>query len=330
MNPVALTIDLGGTDIKAGLVDASGAIHDDFRVPTGDDLGAETVAARIMEVIGSLNSKAALRGLFPQGIGIGVPGGVYEDRATISQAPNFPAWRDVPMKSLIEKQTGMPVLLDNDANLAALGESWMGAGLDVDSMILFTLGTGVGGGVILDGEIWRGAWGMAGEIGHVTVDPGGPQCGCGNHGCLEALAGKKALIEAAISVVAENRSPILQNLIEGDAALMNPKHIYDAAKAGCEACRQIFAAMGENIGIVCASLLNVLCVEKFVLGGGISGAFEFIIDSVNREILKRAYRIPASRVRVEKAVLGNRAGLLGAGKMILDYMPAINNGRGGQ
>ncbi len=317
MKSVALAVDLGGTDIKAGLIDSEGDLLDDFRIPTGNDLSADAVAAKLVDVIAKLETKATDRGYSPIGIGVGVPGAVYEDRATISQAPNFPLWRDIPMKLLIGKQIDLPVLLDNDANLAALGESWMGAGRDVESMILFTLGTGIGGGIILDGNIWRGAWGMAGEIGHITVEKNGPRCGCGNNGCLEALVAKMAIINSAKAIVAEGQSPILEALIKGDSEQITPKTVFNAAQVGCPASLHLFQKMGEYIGIVCASLLNVLCVEKFVLGGGMSEAYEFINKAVLKEIHQRAYRIPAERVLVEKAQLGNHAGLLGAGKMAL-------------
>jgi len=318
MKSIALAVDLGGTNIKAGLVDEAGVLHDYLITATGLDLSEEAVADRLSHIISDLKSKADAQGYTVSGIGVGVPGGVYEDRATISQAPNFPSWRDVPMKQFLEERIELPVLLDNDANLAAYGESWMGAGRDVDSMILLTLGTGIGGGVILDGKIWRGAWGMAGEIGHVTVERDGPLCGCGNNGCLEALAGKNAIIEEAYRMVTDGKSPTLETLVQGNADRIVPETIFQAACKGCVASRLLFEKMGENIGIVCASLLNVLGVEKFILGGGMSGAYEFIYGSVVQEIRRRAYRIPADRVRVEKALLGNKAGVLGAGRMVIN------------
>ena len=320
MQSIALAIDLGGTNIKAGLVDCNGNLLGDCLVNTGADLRAEVVADRIAQVIFDLSQKAKERNFRPLGVGIGVPGAVYEDRATVSQAPNFPQWRDAPIKSLMEQRIDLPVLLDNDANLAALGESWTGAGRDAKSMILFTLGTGIGGGIILDGKIWRGAWGMAGEIGHITIEPDGPACGCGNAGCLEALAAKNAVIKNAALLVTQGKAPILKELVKGDIDAVVPEIIFQAAKSGCQASQGVFEKMGKDIGIACASLLNVLCVEKFVLGGGMCGAYEFFIESLKSEIQRRAYRIPAERVRVEKARLGNTAGLLGAGKMIMDLL----------
>ncbi len=305
-------VDLGGTAIKAGLFDGHGQALAETRVPTGEDLRAEAIANRIAAVVRDVCGATK-----PAGLGIGVPGGVHGDGRTISQAPQFPLWKDVDLASMLEERLGGAVALDNDANLAALGEAWLGAGRDVANLAMYTLGTGVGGGLILGGRPWRGAWGMAGELGHVTIDPDGPICGCGNRGCLESLANIKAVVARGKDALASGRSDILREISQDRLDPVTPEAIYDAAKRGCPACREIFEDVGRFLGIAAAGLLNVLNVETILVGGGMSGAWEFIADALRREIRARAFRVPAERVVVRRAELGNRAGLVGAARMAL-------------
>ncbi|MCC6157787.1 MAG: ROK family protein [Deltaproteobacteria bacterium] len=313
--PLSVTVaavDLGGTAIKAGLFDGHGHALAEKRVPTGDDLRAEAIADAIVSVVRDVCGTHATAGL-----GIGVPGGVYADGRTVSQAPQFPLWKDVDLASMLEERLACPVALDNDANLAALGESWLGAGRGVQNLAMYTLGTGIGGGLILAGRVWRGAWGMAGELGHVTIDRDGPLCGCGNRGCLESQANLKAVVARGEDALNHGRSPILREISRDRLDPVTPEAIYDAATRGCATCREIFEDVGSFLGIAAAGLLNVLNVETILVGGGMSGAWEFIEDSLRREIRSRAFRVPAEMVVVRRAELGNRAGLVGAARMAL-------------
>lgn len=313
--PLSVTVaavDLGGTAIKAGLFDGHGHALAETRVPTGDDLRAEAIADRIVRVVRDVRGTHSTAGL-----GIGVPGGVYAGGRMVSQAPQFPLWKDVDLVAMLEERLACPVALDNDANLAALGEAWQGAGRGVANVAMYTLGTGIGGGLILGERVWRGAWGMAGELGHVTIDPDGPVCGCGNRGCLEPLANIRAVIARGHAVLERDQSPALREISQNCLDRVTPEAIYDAAKNGCAACREIFEHVGRCLGIAAAGLLNVLNVEAILVGGGMSGAWEFIEDSLQREIRARAFRVPAERVVVRRAELGNRAGLVGAARMAL-------------
>ncbi|NLH50325.1 MAG: ROK family glucokinase [Myxococcales bacterium] len=312
MNRVAIAIDLGGTDIKGALLDREGRLHSPRRVPTGEDRSPAKVVDRLADLIDGLQKTA---GGAAFGVGIGVPGGVYPDSKKISQAPNFPGWYDVDLVSPLMQKTGLPVAIDNDANVAGLGEFEFGAGKAVDSMVLITLGTGIGGGIILDGRIWRGQWGMAGEIGHITIEPEGVLCGCGNRGCIEAYASGPALVRQAKEALArEPGAPLLQ-LAGGDPDRITPKLIYDAAKQGCPVSRAVFEKASRYLGNMMASVLNLLNVPLFVIGGGVSASFDLLYEPMRDEIRRRAYRIPGENVAIQRAILGNDAGMIGAGML---------------
>ncbi len=317
MNKMAIAIDLGGTFIKGALVDRAGRIVSPTQTPTGKDLSPKAVIDRLVDVIQRLRAVAEKDGGNTViGVGLGCPGGVYRDRARVSQSPNFPQWRDVQLRGPLEERLGLPVVLENDANVAALGEQWLGVGRDVDSLVLLTLGTGIGGGVILNGRIWQGEWGMAGEIGHITVERDGPLCGCGNRGCLEAVAAGPAIVRRAKEAIARGEGRLLLQMLDGDIEKVTPLAVYDAARQGGAVCENILHEAAQYIGIVIASVLNVLNVPLFVIGGGISAAFDVLGPIIRQEVRARAYRVPGENVRIERAALGNDAGALGAGLLV--------------
>ena len=216
----------------------------------------------------------------------------------------------MPIRKMLSRRIRKPLYLENDANAAALGEKWMGAAKDVRDFCFITLGTGVGGGLVLDDKIWHGADGMAGEVGHMTIDPNGPPCGCGNRGCLEMYASAKALqrmVRQALSSGRRSRffSEIRGKEISGDA-------IHRAARGGDRVSREAFARMGSALGIGIASLINLLNLEKVVFGGGLSAAWKFFSPTLRGEVKSRAFAAPARRVRIVRASAGEDAGVLGA------------------
>jgi glucokinase len=308
-----IAIDLGGTEIKAALMDRDGRAHTVRRVATGDDRSPELVRGRLAGVIDMLRAEAG--GDPVLGVGIGSPGGIDPATGIITQNPNFPGWRDVDLCGPLSKAIGLPIALDNDANLAALGEFTHGAGRGVDSLVFVTLGTGIGGGIILNGRIWRGAWGMAGEIGHVIVEPEGLPCGCGSWGCVESYASGPAMVRQAREALAAGRGEVLLALAGGDPLAVTPKLLYDAAMQGCEASREVFRRSARYLGMMLASVLNVLNTPLFVIGGGVSASFDLLYAPMREEVRRRAYRIPGENVRIERAKLGNDAGTIGAGML---------------
>jgi len=309
MAGVVIGIDLGGTFIKAALVDSRGRILARMKRPTEAAMGRERVVDNVFSIVRDLKAiSRSLGGI--SALGMGIPGVIDIRRGVISTSPNLPGWENIPIRKLLSRRIGMPLYLENDANAAALGEKWMGAGKDVQNFCFITLGTGVGGGLVLDGRIWHGADGMAGEVGHMTIDPHGPRCNCGNRGCLEMYASTKALqrmIRQAQSSGKRSRffGQIRDQEISGDV-------IHRAAKGGDRVSRDAFARMGSALGIGIASLVNLLNLEKVVVGGGLSASWKFFLPALREEVAARAFAAPARRARIVRATAGEDAGVLGA------------------
>jgi glucokinase len=312
MNETVIAVDLGGTEIKAALMNRDGRALATRRVATGADRPPAAVIERIAALVAELRKETGDAVL---GVGIGSPGGIYPETGIISQNPNFPGWLDVDLCGPLAKIVDLPVAIDNDANLAALGEYVHGTGRGAASMVLLTLGTGIGGGIILDGRIWRGAWGMAGEIGHVIVEPEGHPCGCGSWGCVEQYASGPAMVREARAALAAGQGSVLRELAGGDPLAVTPKMVYEAACAGCETSRAVLHKAARYLGMAMASVLNILNAPLFVIGGGVSAAFDLLYEPLREEVRRRAYRIPGERVRIERALLGNDAGTIGAGML---------------
>lgn len=311
----SIGIDLGGTFIKGGLIDLEGKIRIKDRIPTGSR-EFNDVCRTLSQFIKKLLQKAEMNQDRILGIGIGSPGGIRSDRATISQSPNFPTWKNTNLKRAMHKLGHENLILENDANTAALGENWLGSGSMFDDMAMFTLGTGVGGGVILNRKIWRGQWGMAGELGHLTIHLYGPVCGCGNRGCLESYLKSDAILNEARQMLQNNRALILANIVQSNLDKMTPKDVYEAAMQGDKDCLSLFEKLGRYLGVAIADILNVLNLPIFVIGGGIGSAFDLMEPSIRDEVSHRAFREPALSVQIAKATLGSDAGMFGAAKLV--------------
>jgi glucokinase len=299
-------VDVGGTKILGGVVDDDGRIVEELRVesPAAD---VDAITAAIAGVVDAL----ALRHDFQQ-VGVGAAGYIDKARSTVQFAPNI-AWRDVPLKSVLEKATGKSVVIENDANAAAWGEFAYGAAADVDDLLLITVGTGVGGGLVLDGELYRGAFGIGAEIGHMRVVPGGVLCGCGNHGCFEMYASGNALVrfarEAALAGIASGLLERAGGRVEGITGPL----VTEAAQDGDQHAVALLGELGRWLGEGIASLTAVLDPAMVVLGGGVSEAGDLLLEPTRAafasHLTGRGHR-PVLDIR--KATLGNRAGLIGA------------------
>jgi glucokinase len=276
-----------------------------------------------------------------QGIGIGVPGIIDLKTGMLRESPNLPGWAETPVRAEIERLLGTRVILENDANVAALGEKWLGAARDVDDMAMLTLGTGVGGGIVLKGRIWHGMTGMAGEFGHMTVEPEGPRCGCGNRGCLEQYASATAVVRMAKEAIESGRAPGLAKAASTDPEFSS-KAIYNLAIQGDEEAKKIFGRVGRALGICLANLVNAFNLNMYVIGGGASSAWEafspYIFEELRQRSLVYAATAPASTLSdganasgrlgpegstktiVTLALLGSDAGLYGAAQL-----PLTNN-----
>lgn len=311
----AIGIDLGGTYIKGGVIDSRGRVLFKDRIPTGNR-DFHNVCETLSGFIGQLLSETDMNTERLEGIGVGSPGGIRNDHATVSQSPNFPTWKNVNLIEALADLGHRKLILENDANTAALGENWIGSGAEFDHMAMFTLGTGVGGGIILNRKIWRGQWGMAGELGHLTIDPNGPKCGCGNYGCLESYLKSDAIKEQAHILIKKDKAPILQTIVQSNFDKITPEVIYEAANQGDEDCQKLFGKLGRYLGIVIADILNVLNLPFFAIGGGIGAAFDLMKSSIFDEVSRRAFRDPAQAVQIAQATLRSDAGMLGAAKLV--------------
>ena len=307
MADYTIGIDLGGTNLRAAAIDHSGNMLEKISGKTNFAEGREAVISDIVSEISKLRAKYGAPGL--AGIGVGVPGFIRMKEGLITNSNNLPYLENVPVRDIVSDRLGARVILENDANAAALGEKWIGAGRDVDDLVLLTLGTGIGGGIIANGRIVRGFVGMAGELGHTTIVPTGNPCGCGNQGCLEKHASATAVTAMAH----------LMHLGED----LTAKDVFDLAQQPGEKgdkARSIFRVMGEALGITLATLVNTFNFPLYLLSGGVLAAWDLFEPPMLRTLEQRSYtyRATVNETRVAKAALGNEAGLFGAA-----YLPWI-------
>jgi len=296
MAEYSIGLDLGGTNLRAAAIGRDGRILHKLAVSTNPSLGREAVLGDMTGIINQVKERVGAAGL--AGIGIGVPGFIILKEGKITNSNNLACLENFPIRDEIARRLGTPVILENDANAAALGEKWMGAGRDVDDLVLLTLGTGIGGGVIVGGRALHGYLGMAGELGHITVNPMGNPCGCGNRGCLEKHASATAVSALArVLNVGEN---------------LTAKQICALATSGDERALRVWSLMGEALGVALAMLVNIFNAPLYLLSGGMLPAWEFFAPTMMDVIRQRSFTFRASETRIEKATLGNEAGLYGA------------------
>ena len=303
------SVDLGGTNIHAALADADGRLVAEEKVPTDSHEGPQRVLARIAALVNTLASRAGAK---PQALGVGVPGLVDVGRGVTKFFPNLPTqWRDIAVRATLEPEVGCPVFILNDARTATLGELVFGHGRNADTLIYLGLGTGVGGGVVIEGKLRLGPLGAAGEIGHQTVLPDGPLCGCGNRGCLETLVSAPALMAEGVRLMRSGQSARLHELTEGSADRVTPETMAAAARSGDQAVALAFARAGEWLGIGAANMVTVLHPEIVVIGGGVALAGDLFLPTVIETVRRRVGMFPTDSVRIVISELGDRAGLLG-------------------
>ncbi len=312
MGHVVIGVDLGGTNLRTAILSPDGEILDRHKEATHATDGWKKVVERLTENIKRQRDIATQKGLEVSAVGVGAPGVIQGDKGIVVKSPNFPDWNNLPLKDLLEKTLGTPVFIENDANAAALGEQWRGAGRGIKSMILLTLGTGVGGGIILDNKIWHGADGMAGEIGHMTLIPDGRPCSCGNTGCLEMYASARGIVQSYREALGTSGSP----------KHITSAQVYEAARAGNEIGVRVMKEMGRMLGIGIASLINIFNPERIVIGGGVKDAWPLFIGATREEIIKRAFEVPAKRTEIVSSQLGDDAGMAGAAAVALQLIQA--------
>lgn len=307
MSSLFLGIDLGGTDTKYGIVDGEGRVLRSAKNPTHGEEGYEKVLNRIAEF-----AKDLING-YPgvTAVGMGCPGPLNSRLGIVYETPNLPGWNNVPVQKILEEKIGLPVTLNNDANAAAFGEFWVGAGKEVGSMILFTLGTGVGGGIILDGKLYDGPDTTAGELGHMVINFDGPKCGCGNKGCIEAYASATAIRRDVKQALASGVQTSIE-IPDGAEDDFGTKVVFDAAVKGDKFAIELFEKVGFYLGVAAGSIVNIFNPEMIAYGGALSNAGDFIFEPLKKTMKEIAFETPAKRCEIRQASLGNDAGIIGA------------------
>ncbi|MBZ5509512.1 MAG: ROK family protein [Acidobacteriia bacterium] len=342
MTTFAIGVDLGGTNLRIAAVDSAGKtlekITTSTQVARGRDQVIDEMCGAIQEIVDKLRNTGVLAG-----IGIGVPGIIEMQTGMLRDSPNLPGWQNYPVRDEIERRLKTTVVLENDANAAALGEKWLGAATTVDDMIMLTLGTGVGGGIVLGGKIWHGMTGMAGEPGHINVEPDGHPCNCGSRGCLEQLASATAVKRMAMEAVETGKAPQMAQAMKASPEFSS-KAIYDLAMEGDAPAQEIFRRVGRALGTVLADLVNIFNIPMYVIGGGVASAWDAFAPSMMETVRKNSfvYRAtappkdapanadagrggPPRFTVISQARLGSDAGLIGAARlpMISSHSPRV-------
>jgi len=307
---LAIGIDLGGTGIKLGVVNAQGTMSQTFRFMTPSKSDPAQVAAMIIEEAEALIRTVGRNRIV--GIGIGAAGDVDPDNGVIRLSPNL-NWRHVPLKKMLQRRLKFRITVENDANVAAWAAYVVEAKRKVDNLLCITLGTGIGGGIVLGGKLFRGATGTAGEIGHMTLYPEGIPCNCGNNGCLERYVGARAMVEEARRAIEKGETTIIPKLIGHDVSRLNPLSIDQAARQGDRVALALWQQSGERLGIALASVINILNPHMIVLAGGLSRARRLLLDPLQRTILQRAFPTPAKEAKLVISKLDQDLGIVGAG-----------------
>jgi glucokinase len=310
-------IDLGGTTVKFAILTEKGEIQQKWSIETDIRNEGNNIIPSIVE---SINHRLNIYGLSANdflGIGMGSPGTVNREKGTVIGAYNL-NWSTLkPVKELIEAGTGIPFYIDNDANAAALGESWKGAGEGGANVVFITLGTGVGGGVIAEGNLIHGVRGAAGEIGHIIVDPNGNRCTCGNHGCLETVASATGIVRLARDLSEEFAGESELKWFIDDGQEVTSKTVFDLAKRDDRLAAIVVDKFYFYLGLACANIANILNPEAIVIGGGVSAAGEMLLKGVEEKFLKFAFPQVKTSTKIKLAQLGNDAGVIGAASLVI-------------
>lgn len=299
--------DIGGTNVKMGLVDPSGRVVRVLVLPSPSKSHPRAMVASLKRGYEAITQGSGI-GNKVAGLGIGIAGVIDFGKGIVHTSPNFPQWKEVPLQRKAEMGLRVRTRVDNDANVVLLGELMAGAAKGARQAVGLTLGTGVGGGVVIDGRIYRGSRGGAGEIGHCTVQADGPKCSCGNKGCLERYVGAEYLVDRYLELSKGNGKRETGNV--------TPAVIAERAKQGDGAAVRVLIEAGEWIGVACANLINLLQPEVIVIGGGVAGAGRILFEAIRKTVKERAFKASFQAVRIIPGKLKEKAGIIGAAALL--------------
>jgi len=323
MQTFAIGVDLGGTNLRIAAVDDSGKLLEKLTLGTEVKRGRDHVIQEMCNAIEQLKAKYKASGELC-GIGIGVPGFIDMETGRVMRSPNLADWTNFPVREVIEKRLSTPVILENDANVAAMGEKWLGAGRQVEHMAMYTLGTGVGGGLIFNGKLWHGMTGMAGELGHFNVFPDGHPCGCGSRGCLEQYASATAVVRMAREAIERKEASEELERLAPDPQQFTSRSIYNLAVQGDTSAKKIFETVGRALGIGIGGMVNALNLPMYVIGGGVASSWDAFAPTMFAEMKFRSsiYSLTSPEQKefvrstlITRALLGSDAGLYGAARL---------------
>ncbi len=305
-------VDLGATKIAAGLVNRGGEILARTRELTRVEEGPEAVMGRLADCIQSLLTRAEKLSKPVAAVGICSPGPLDHESGVVLSPPNLTGWRDVPLKTIMEQKLSLPTFIEHDVKAAVLAEYHFGAGQGVDHLVYVTVGTGIGAGLLVNGELFRGCANVSGEVGHITIDVNGPACSCGRWGCVEVFAGGPAIGRAGRQALEEGAETRLTTLAAADPANVTAELVTQAAQEGDALARKILQDAGYHLGIGLANLANLVNPRRVVLGGGVSKAGELFFEAVWKGVRRWAYPKAAEVLEIVPAALGDEVGILGA------------------
>lgn len=312
---LAIGVDLGGTTVKTGLISSDGTVLALSKHPTRAEENPQAVIEQIKKSIRDVLAKT--NGASVAGIGIGAPGLIQNPGGIVKNPPNLKDWDVVPLADEIAKEFKLRVEVDNDANVAAVAESKFGAGKDIPNFLFIIWGTGVGGGVIMNGQIYRGPTGGAGEVGHISVNYEGLMCNCGTRGCVEAYVGQKYLSKRTAEKLKSHPGSTILQFAGGDENKIEPIHISKAAEGGDRLAKEILVEAGTLLGVMIGGVMNTLDFRVTVIGGGVSAVGDFVYDAITASAKKNVQKPLRDGIKIIRAKLGNDAGIFGAAGMVL-------------
>ena len=313
-----LTVDLGGTKIMTAVVLPDGRLLSHNYCLTMADRGPEVVIDRILSALNGAMAQAQLKTSELIGLGVAAAGILDTKKGIVTTSPNFPHWHDVQLGDILTEKLGIVTYIINDANAAAVGEHRFGVGRGFTNMIYLTVSTGIGGGIIVGGELYSGTDGCAGELGHMTVEVDGPRCHCGNFGCLEALASGWAVVIEAVKRINQGEKSSIIELADGGLESITAETVAMAARRGDRLAADIVREAANYLGVGLANLVNIFNPELIVIGGGLSKMGDMLLKPARKVVKERAFKLPTRTVRIVRARLGSSAGIIGAAAYVFD------------
>lgn len=318
---VAIGIDIGGTNIKAVVVSEEGTLLSNQTVATPRKEDTVSVQDHLISILKDMITDTFLKKVSSgtagvddiAGIGFGIAGLIDSKNGVVIESPNIPDINSFRIKDHIAAEFSLPVVVHNDANACAYGEKWVGTGKEYDSFIVITLGTGLGGGFIYNGELFEGAF----EIGHMIIEPNGLFCTCGRSGCLESYASGRAIVDRATTALEKGTESIMAQCCDGNFYKITPQDVYRTALDGDNLSRELFRPLGQYLGLGIANLINLLSPEAVIIGGGLVGAWDLFIDELNKEVSRRTFKPLSARVKILKTALKKECGSVGAAGLAL-------------